>query len=127
MGVQIRVTEVLTLLALIGTFTFGIATFLNYKFYKRLEDHREVTIEMFLLRGEIEEALKILLVSILIFGFSGLVTVIGSRVGSPILAGAIVIGFAVFFVAYMLFFLTLYFSDDPERSFPFLRDYLDRE
>lgn len=127
MGVQIRVTEVLTLLALIGTFTFGIATFLNYKFYKRLEDHREVTIEMFLLRGEIEEALKILLVSILIFGFSGLVTVIGSRVGSPILAGAIVMGFAVFFVAYMLFFLTLYFSDDPERSFPFLRDYLDRE
>ncbi|MFB6175076.1 MAG: hypothetical protein ABEJ87_03795 [Candidatus Nanohalobium sp.] len=111
-----------TFLSLIGTLTFGMTTYLNYMFYRRLEDDKKTTIEMFLLKSEIEKALKILLVSILVFGFSGLVSIIGSRVGSPFLAGAIVLGLATFFIAYMIFFITLYLSTQPHKDFPYLRE-----
>ncbi|MFB6115018.1 MAG: hypothetical protein ABEK04_01905, partial [Candidatus Nanohalobium sp.] len=91
-------SKIVTFLGLIGTFTFGVTSYMNYRVYKRLEDNRKTTIEMFFLRSEIGEALKFMLVSILIFGLSGSVSIMGLRTGNLLLAGAIDLGIAVFFV-----------------------------
>lgn len=124
-------SKAVTLLALVGTLTFGMTTYFNYRVYKRLEEDRETTIEMFFLRSEIRGSLKRLLVAILIFGVSGTVSIIGLRMENIVVAQGIRIGSAALFVAYMMFFLTLYLSTNPRSSFgdmaPWLVDQTDQE
>ncbi len=108
----------ITFVGIFGTLVFGIITLLNLGFYWRLEEDTKTTIEMFLLRSKIGQALKFMLVSVLIFGVSGTVSLIGTRMGNPMLAQAIRVGFLVFFAAYMLFFVALYLSSSPEDDFP---------
>lgn len=108
----------ITFVGIIGTLVFSIITLLNLGFYWRLEEDTKTTIEMFLLRSKIGQALKFLLVSILIFGISGSVSLIGTRMESAMLTQAIRVGILTFFAAYMLFFVTLYLSTSPEDEFP---------
>lgn len=110
-------SKAVTLLALIGTLTFGMTTYFNYRVYRRLEEDRDTTIEMFFLRSEIKNSLKKLLVAILLFGISATVSIIGLRMENIVLAQGIRIGSVALFVAYMMFFLTLYLSTNPRSSF----------
>lgn len=108
----------ITFVGIFGTLIFGLITLLNLGFYWRLEEDTKTTIEMFLLRSKIGQALKFMLVSVLIFGVSGTLSLIGTRMRNPLLSQAIRAGFITFFAAYLLFFVTLYLSTSPEDEFP---------
>lgn len=109
----------ITFVGIFGTVVFGFITLLNLGFYWRMEEDTKTTIEMFLLRSKIGQALKFMLVSVLIFGVSGTLSLIGTRMGNAMLAQSIRVGFLVFFAAYMLFFVTLYLSTSPEDEFSY--------
>lgn len=110
-------SHVLTLVAAFGTLTFGLTTFFSYSVYTRLQEDRKTTIELFFLRSEISYSLRTLLISILIFGVSGTVSLIGITAENIILAQALRLGSVTLFIGYMAFFLTLYLSTEPHSDF----------
>jgi len=116
MGVEIYMSQVLTVLGFTGMILFGITALLNYKLVKRLKEDRETTIEMFFLRSEIKDSMKNLLLAVLVFGVSATVSMIGLQIENIVLAQGIRVGSAVLFVAYMMFFYTLYESTRVDRE-----------
>ncbi|AOV94964.1 hypothetical protein AQV86_03505 [Nanohaloarchaea archaeon SG9] len=100
-----------------GSLIFGVTTALSFKVHRRIEEDLETTLEMFFLRSEIRKSLKALLFAVLIFGVSGIFSIVGMRFEIPVLTQSILLGSIVLFTAYMGFFVTLYLSTNPENDF----------
>jgi hypothetical protein len=106
-----------TFLAIMGTLIFGATTVLSYIVHRRIEEDLETTLEMFFLRSEIRKSLKALMISVAVFGASGIGSIIGMRFEVTALEQSILLGSIVLFTAYMGFFVTLYLSTNPENDF----------
>lgn len=106
----------LAILALIGITAFSVTSYFNYQIYTRLKTNGKTTVEYLFLRGEIKTALEILIVSILIFLTSSLITIIAVKTQMIILAQAIRAGTAIMFIAYTAFFTILAIYTKPEST-----------
>ena len=105
----------LALLAALGLIAFTVTSYFNYRIYKRLIANGETTLEYLFLRKEIKTALEVLIVSIIIFLITSLVTVLAVQTQMLLLSQAIRLGAAILFVAYTGFFIALYLYTRPEK------------
>lgn len=105
----------LAVLAALGLTAFTLTSYFNYRIYKRLMANGETTLEYLFLRKEIKTALEILIVSIVIFLITSLVTVIAVQTQMLVLSQAIRIGTAIMFIAYTGFFIALELYTRPEK------------
>jgi len=110
-----QLSDPLTLLAVIGLTAFALASYFNYKVYRRLKNEGETTIEYLLIRSEIKKALELLVASILIFLLSTLVTVLAIETERILLSQIIRAGSAVMFISYTGFFAVLAIYTRPEK------------
>lgn len=106
-----------TFLAIMGALIFGVTTVLSYIVHRRIEEDLETTLEMFFLRSEIRKSMKALMISVAVFGASGIGSIVGMRLDIAALEQSILLGSIVLFTAYMGFFVTLYLSTNPENDF----------
>lgn len=103
--------------AIMGALIFGVTTVLSYVVHRRIEEDIETTLEMFFLRSEIRKSLKALLLSVVVFAVSGILSLVGFRFEIPFLVQSILVGAIVLFTGYMGFFVTLYLATNPENDF----------
>lgn len=106
--------NLLAILAMVGILAFTVTSYFNYRIYRRLLAKGDTTLEYLFLRSEIKTAFEVLIVSIVIFLATSLITVIAVQTDMLLLSQAIRVGTVILFTAYTGFFITIDLYTTPE-------------